>query len=258
MRLETEELAVHVFREMEGSFAALTGGETTMLDETMADFYGVTPPAGGGFAPAVVPGRQGVFTHASVMTQHAADSYTDPIYRGKLIRQRVLCQRIAPPPDVSALVAEREEMLDATSSERERLGALTSGSPCEGCHVLTNDIGFGFAIYDSIGRFREVDGAGARIDTAFEVASPEGYVSDLDGSYAGATDFAGAITESQDAALCMSAQWMRFALGRRTDVDGFSIEDAAHVFAESDFDLRELIVAVTRSDAFRYRLPPEP
>jgi hypothetical protein len=148
-------------------------------------------------------------------------------------------------------------MLGETSSERERLDALTSGPPCEGCHVLTNDIGFGFANYDSIGRFREVDGSGERIDATFEVESPPGFVSDLDGAYAGATDFAEAIAESDDAALCMSAQWMRFALGRRTDVDGFSVEDAARAFAESGFDLRELVVAVTRSDAFRYRLPPE-
>jgi hypothetical protein len=52
----------------------------------------------------------------------------------------------------------------------------------------------------------------------------------------------------------VAEQWFRFAARRVHDAgDACSIEEIQTVFAQSNQDVRELIVAIARSQAFRHR-----
>jgi hypothetical protein len=65
------------------------------------------------------------------------------------------------------------------------------------------------------------------------------------------------LAASESVASCVSRQWARFLLGREVAIeDTGSLAAAEAAFAESDHDLRELIVAIATSDAFAHRLPP--
>ncbi len=51
----------------------------------------------------------------------------------------------------------------------------------------------------------------------------------------------------------MATQWFRAALGRvERDEDKSSFDASYQAFARAGFDVRELIVAITTSDAFRH------
>ena len=51
---------------------------------------------------------------------------------------------------------------------------------------------------------------------------------------------------------CLVSQWLRYALGvDRTGVDATQTEPILQAFIDSDKNLRELVVELTRSPAFR-------
>ncbi|RYE77486.1 MAG: DUF1585 domain-containing protein, partial [Myxococcales bacterium] len=53
---------------------------------------------------------------------------------------------------------------------------------------------------------------------------------------------------------CMASQWFRYGSGRaETDEDSCSLGFARAKLSASGGDLRELIVALTQTDAFLYR-----
>jgi hypothetical protein len=53
---------------------------------------------------------------------------------------------------------------------------------------------------------------------------------------------------------CVTRQWVRFALGRvEGEEDACSLAAIGHTFAGADFSVRELMVGIVTSDAFRYR-----
>jgi hypothetical protein len=192
-----------------------------------------------------------------VLASHAADSEADAVYRGKFVRTQLLCQTIGNRPEgVDDAVTMRQEEIAAAASERERISALTSGADCAFCHRLMNGPGFAFGAYDSIGRFRVTDRTGATVDTAFALEGDGAQESDVNGSYDSALELADALSGSADVAQCLTAQWMRFALGRDTNAEGTSFDQAYEVFEGSSRDLRELVVAITMTDAFRYRKLP--
>ena len=63
---------------------------------------------------------------------------------------------------------------------------------------------------------------------------------------------------SDTVARCVTTQWLRYALGREEeDADTPSIAAAHEVFRATDYDIRELMVAVVATDAFRHRVAPD-
>ncbi len=256
MQEETESFAVHVFREAGGDLGTLLGADYSIVDATLASFYEVDPPSIG-WESRALPERRGVMTHASVMAANAADSAADPVYRGKFVLIRLLCQELQPRPDgVDDAVMNAEMELTDDMTERERLERLTISSDCQGCHGIMNPPGFVFSRFDSTGRLRTADREGFDIDTGVEIVGSGAYGSDLNGSYLDASDFADAAARSVSVARCMTAQWMRFALGRPVNDEVTSFSEAYRRFDGSDRDLRELVIAITTSDAFRHRRPP--
>jgi len=52
---------------------------------------------------------------------------------------------------------------------------------------------------------------------------------------------------------CIARQWFRYGLGRvETDADACSLAGIDDAFAASGYNLRELVLALVTSDAFRY------
>jgi len=66
------------------------------------------------------------------------------------------------------------------------------------------------------------------------------------------------LATSSQVRQCVSTQWLRFSLGRSEDTerDSCSLAVINDRFAKSDYDLRELIVAIATSDAMFYLRQP--
>jgi hypothetical protein len=259
MLAETDRFVVHVFREADGKQQTLLGAPYSMLNANLAAYYGVPAPSAP-FAKTTIPGRAGLLTHGSVLTAQSTSSYTAPIFRGIFVRTRVLCDTLGGrPDDVDDAIAKKEATIPALISDRERLTLLTGQSPCSSCHDKTNEIGFAFSNFDAVGKSRLKDYAGFPIDTSSRLTSggDSEYATDVDGSYPAAEPMLRALAGSSTVASCLSLQWMRYALGRDADGDTTSLTPALARYRATGLDLRELVRAIVRTDAFRHRAAPK-
>jgi len=241
----------HVLDAEQGRLRALLTSRTVFANETLAGFYDGASSAGGAFEPLerATGEASGVLTLPAVLALAAKPDESSPIYRGKLVREALLCQQlpappanIPPPPEVSPDV-----------STRERLRQHEEDPACSGCHRLLDPVGFGFEHFDALGRFRSEDGGDA-VDARGELLS----TADIDGAFEGVSELGEKLAGSAEVEACMVKQWFRYALGRfEQDFDACTLQRLVAAFRAADQDLNALPGAVVASDAFLYRQPIE-
>lgn len=235
--------------------AVFAGGDTvktlltsqrSFVNAPLAALYGVPAPKQG-FARVDLPAHQrsGLLSQASLMTLFANSDQTSPILRGKFVREKLLCQPIPPPPPNTAIAPPK---IDPTLTTKQRFAQHRRDPSCASCHQLMDPIGFGFEHYDGIGAWRTVDGA-FPVDAVGELTMTD----DADGSFDGVRELGERLAASREVRHCIATQWFRFALGRgERDEDAPSIAAAYDAFAKSGFDVRELMIAIPETDAFRH------
>jgi hypothetical protein len=175
---------------------------------------------------------------------------TDPVHRGKFVRTGLLCGAIPPPP--TGLVINVPEVTPDTTT-RERFRIHQEDPTCAACHVLMDPIGLGFERYDALGQWRDADN-GLPIDSTGEVIG-----SDVAGAFDGAVQLSQKLAQSEEVMECMARTWLRFALGRSDlDADAGAIASAGSKFKESGFVMKELLVALTGTNTFRYQRVLDP
>jgi hypothetical protein len=190
--------------------------------------------------------RAGVLTQPSVLTAMANPDETSPILRGLLVRERLFCQSLpSPPADIPPLPEPT-----ATTTTRQRLEEQHVSPECAGCHELIDPIGFTFERYDAIGRLRATDNGYPIDDAGYVAGTPSS-----DAELTGAIELAQHLAQSEDVRRCIGKQWFRYAFARleRGDDDGCSLDATHQQFEASGWDLRELLIALVRSDAFLFR-----
>ena len=235
-----------------GSFEELFTATHTYGSDELAAYYGSEPGVVSGESPlpriALNPAqRSGILTQAAVISAHTVEDSTAGVHRGKFIRENMLCLTLPPPPPVDALITP-----DETLSTRQRFEKKTEVEGCTNCHELLNPTGFLLEHYDLSGTYRDMDGPFA-VDATGALPG-----SDIAGPLDGAIELSAALSTSDDARRCMVRQWFRFAMARTDSVeDASSVEQVFKVFGESGYDLRELLLEVTASPAFRLRRAPE-
>jgi hypothetical protein len=252
--LWTEE--IHAFVEQvilegDGSLQALLTANYSFMNEELASFYGddvldsVTGPE---FRQVQLdPDRRaGFLTSAGLMATHANVNQSSPVFRGKFVREQLMCNTLPLPPN--DLVIEPPE-LDPNKTTKEQFEEIGANPACAGCHTLMNPIGFIFEHYDGVGQWRDQQN-GKDIDAIGEVVQTD----DIDGDYDGAIELASALAGSTQVQECVSSQWFRFAYNRTvTQEDSCSVEQLNDVFRSSNFNIRALLVALTQTNAFLYR-----
>ncbi|WP_437681276.1 DUF1592 domain-containing protein [Sorangium sp. So ce131] len=257
LRAETEAFLDHVvFEDDAGDVATLLSAPYSLMNAELRAFYGLGAPAGGAGAPdafEVVPldpaQRAGVLTHASLLAVHAKPDQSSPIHRGKFVRERLLCQTLPPPP---ANIEIRPPEVKPGIPTRRGFEQHADNPGCAGCHRLMDPIGFGFERYDGIGLYREVD-QGAPVDASGEILGS----AETDGRFDGAVELAHKLAQSDEVRSCVATQWFRFGYGRAEQAeDECSMAQIQEAFAESGYNIKELLVALTQTDAFRYRRAP--
>jgi hypothetical protein len=251
MAEETRRFIAHVIWDDDAKLSTLLTASYSFVNAPLAKLYGVSGPSDAAtYAQTKLDKTQraGVLTQASVMSAFASPSGSSPIKRGKLVRVRLLCQDLPDPP---ANVPPPDPPKPGVST-RERFAMHTNNPACRGCHDLIDGLGFGLEHYDGIGKYRTTD-QGVPVDASGEVND----TTDIDGPYSGGPQLAGLLAMSGQARDCVPTQWLRYALARREgDDDTCSLVALRDAFAASDGDLRELMVALTQTDAFwNYRKP---
>ncbi|NUP04503.1 MAG: DUF1592 domain-containing protein [Polyangiaceae bacterium] len=245
MRVFVEQV---VFADSGGNLQTLLTAPYTFADGELAAHYGASVADDTGefqrvdFAPEQ---RAGLLTMGALLSYYAHTNQTSPVHRGKLIREAFLCDILDPPPaDVMFELPEP----DPNSTARERFSQHSENPSCKGCHELMDPLGFGFENFDTLGRYRTKDN-GQSIDASGSIID-----SDIDGSFNGVRELADKLAASDDVKACYAKMWFRFAYGRgETKQDECSLERLNVAFDAADGNVKELLVALTQSDAFLYR-----
>jgi len=253
LQQETEGFFEFAIFDADASLDTLFTASFTLINQPLAEFYGFSAPSAteDNFVRVELdPERySGFLSQAGLLALYAKPNRTAPVLRGKFMRERILCQVPPPPPDV---VPEAPDV-DITKTTREQLEQHEVDPLCAGCHQLLDPLGLGFEHFDALGRWRD-DEHGLTIDATGEVIG----TLDADGPFDGVAELGAALARSEQVRNCVTTQWFRFAHGRaETEGDEQSLEQIREAFAASDYRIQELLVALTQTDAFRYRRDPE-
>jgi hypothetical protein len=203
--------------------------------------------------------RTGILTQGAVMASHAHTSLPSPTLRGRMIRQQVLCEQVPDPPaEINGMPIPPPPSALTTGTTRDQYQQhMMKGSACQMCHQWMDPIGFGFDNFDATGNWYTQEN-GTNIDASgmFVAMNPP---NDLTGSFTSAADMINQLAASQQTNQCFALQQMRYAWGRvETAADACSAQKIYQAFSSSNFNLKQLLLAVVTSDSFRYRTSINP
>lgn len=228
--------------------------------------------------PARVPNRKGILTHPAWLVAFAKNTETDPIHRGKWVREKLLAGTIPDTPiSVDAVIPEHHD-----KTLRDRLASATEATYCWKCHQSMNPLGYAFESYDDFGRFRREDFLeypnklvkknpdewDLLIDTrdVYQTlpVNSKGHLqgtgdSQLDGEVADAIDLTGRLAKSARVRQSIIRHAFRYFLGRNEFLsDSKTLMDAEQAYLGSGGSFDAVIVSLLTSDSFIYRKPVEP
>lgn len=236
-----------------GDVNALFTSSTVFVDATLAELFGVQAPTDGFAKVKLDKGdREGLLMQPGLLTLLAHPSQTSPTRRGVFVREQVLCDEVPPPPpDVDPTPPDPDPNL----TTRDRFKVHTAEARCATCHDKMDPIGWGLENYDAIGRFR-ADENGIPIDSSGYIADVK--EADVEGPFNGPSELAHRLANSKQVQNCIALQWYRYAMGRiEGPSDACSLAQARAAFEDSGGNFKELLVGLTRTDAFLYRPPGE-
>jgi hypothetical protein len=230
-----------------GTFEQLLTAPYTFANAALAKHYGLTGPTGTDFVRVDTPGRSGVLTQG-MMLAHDKATRTSIVRRGLKIRTDVLCQIVpAPPPNVDINL---DDASTASLTQRQRLEQHRQVATCAACHNLMDPIGVVFEGFDAVGRARTVDETGQPV----VLASTIGGTQDANGAVSDPTALGQLLARSDEVRGCYVTNSFRFFYGREVEsADACSMARLLVDFKGTAYSLRELLVGLSRTDAFLYR-----
>jgi hypothetical protein len=218
------------------------------VNKELATFYGLPAPTADGFQQAAFDPsqRRGILTLGGILANNAKENQTSPVLRGKFVREQLLCQALPPPP---ANLVITPPMVTPGTTTRQRFQQHEKDATCAACHKLMDGMGVGFERYDPLGRWRDKD-QGLDIDDSGTIVN----TADMDGTFNGVVELAGKFDQSEQVRQCLVTQWFRYANGRsEITADQCTLQHLFQGFEDSGHDMRDVMVKIAASDAFRYR-----
>ncbi|MDG2123794.1 MAG: DUF1588 domain-containing protein, partial [Verrucomicrobiales bacterium] len=192
--------------------------------------------------------RAGLLTHPAWLIAHSKNTDTNPITRGKWIRERLLADHVPDVPvTVNAVVPE-----DPHKTLRERFQPTTQAG-CWHCHKKMNPLGMTFESYDDFGRFRTRDEiSGKPIDPSGRLDSTGN--PQLDGPVENAVELVRRLGESGRVRQSFVRHAFRYWMGRNESlVDSATLIAADQAYLDSNGSFRALLGSLLRSGSFVYR-----
>lgn len=233
-----------------GDLAELLGSAESYANGPLRELYGLSSSGRSDAFTRVAldpAQRAGILTQPALLMALAHRADTSYVQRGKFVLEKLLCQELPTPPD-NALTLLPETSRHATNRQRSRDIRQTPG--CGRCHERLDPIGLAFEGYDWLGQYREFDEAGSRIDTSGRIVGVPG----LEAPFNGVVELAELLVRSPEVRACVARSFFRFALSHvEEEADRCALAELQSEFEQGDGELRELMVRVVTSDAFRAR-----
>ena len=200
----------------DGTFADLLTHDVAYVDRRTAALYGLESESDV-LEPVPLPaGRPGgVLTLAGVLAVHSSSAdigRDNPIHRGLLVKNQLLCEAVDLPSglDLQEAVSMLGEIPDFDSlTTREQLEAvMQQGETCQECHATFMPYGFLWSRFDALGQQQD-DYNGRPLDSSVDEVYLDGRAS----AHEGAETFIPELARSPQAEACFRLQVARFATG---------------------------------------------
>lgn len=223
--------------------------------------------------PFKMANRKGLLTHPAWLLAHSQNAETDPVRRGKWIREKLLAGYV---PDVPITV-DAQIPEDHHRTLRERLHGVTSGNECWKCHQYMNPLGLTFEMFDDFGRFRAVEalehpenlikqGNGKTSADVYKTKALDvtGFLEGtgdpaLDGEVRDAFDLIDRLAKSRRVRQSIIRHAFRYFMGRNEMLsDSQTLIDAEAAYAKSGGSFKMVIVSLLTSDSFIFRKETNP
>jgi hypothetical protein len=250
MREETQTFLEREIFEGPGTWPAALTAEYSYMNQALAEYYGIGGVTGEEFQKVELDTSQrlGLLTQAGMVAGTIHSNETNPVVRGSFIVQKLMCN-IIPLPTGDVLAEIKPPDPDSGATARERFSQHSSDPACSGCHTLMDPVGLALENYDPVGLWRDQEN-GVTIDAS-------GSVPGVPGEVGGPVELVRKIAESPETHACFAENWMNYAYGRTLDADDDCVSDGIKAgFTDSGYDIQELLLALTQSDAFLY-MPKE-
>jgi hypothetical protein len=245
---ETTGFVDHVRRAGTGALPELFTATYGVPSPALATFYGAA--SSGGVTTFTDQSHAGLLSLGAVLSTYSYATHTSPIHRGKFVRERLLCQKLSPPP---ATLMVQPVPFDPSLSTRAQFAAHSANEPCKSCHRLLDEVGFGFEHFDPVGRYRETED-GKPIDAHGEIVSS----ASSDGPFDGVAALGQKLATSKDVERCFVLEWFRFAYGTDESEElTCTVDDLLSRFDSGQKKLDELVVALAKEPHFTSRLVEE-
>ena len=276
MHEETVGFVAELIRRNAG-VASVVDSDFAFLNEPLAAHYGVEGVEGIALRPVPVKPEHhlgGLLTHGSILVGNSTGSAPHPIYRAVWLREAVLGDEVKPPPaEVPALSDSAGDAAEKAVTIKDLLARHRTQERCNDCHARLDPWGIPFERYNAVGRFQpKVPAEGVRI---------RGFNREADADLAGYRKYLDAVNtieiqadsrvphgpeidgmaelkayllryRKDDIAENMIRRLLTYAIGRGlTYRDRFAVGDLLREAKGNDYKLRDMIVAICRSETFR-------
>lgn len=250
-RTETRLLLEDRLFDRPGPWLDLLTADGTYADDDLAAYYGLPLP--GSADPVWVPygasGRMGLLSHGSFLSVNAKFGDTSPTLRGKLVRERILCEDVLPPPP-TVNVDEPPSGDGDSVCKADRYAEHRANGSCKSCHEQIDPIGFGLEGYDQAGLYRAHD--------AGEPDCPVTGEGDLDGvSFVGPAGLAALLHADPRVAGCAVQQLYTVAMGHEPVAEDEPYVDRLLAAFDATGAFQQLVLTLVTDEAFRFRREEE-
>jgi hypothetical protein len=249
MAEETSQFVASIFfgPKATGKLETLLTSSTSFVDPALAKVYGMTVTGTGTREMALNPmQRAGILTQGSFLAVGADAGDSLPPRRGNAILHRALCKDLEPPQGLEIPPVADPNPMQTTRERFEVHGMLACA---KSCHAFIDPVGFAFENYDAIGAYRATEN-NKPVDASGALALDSGTML----NFKNAIELVGQLAKAPETRDCMAKQWLRYALRRKElPTEEPSLAAIGAAFKSANLDMRELMVALTKTRAFTHR-----
>ncbi|MEC9094018.1 MAG: DUF1588 domain-containing protein [Planctomycetota bacterium] len=218
--------------------------------------------------PFQIQNRKGLLTHPAWLIAHSGNFQTDPIRRGRWIREKLLAGRV---PDVPITV-DAQVPDNPHKTFRERVEQVTTEAKCWKCHQQMNPLGLTFEGFDDFGRYRLEEPLESPENLLSKAqkkngsdlyrtkpVNTRGYLQGtgdptLDGNVNDAFDLIDRLAKSERVRQSFIRHAFRFFMGRNELLsDSRTLIEADRAYLTSGGSFKEVVISLLSSDSFIYR-----
>lgn len=231
--------------QQDKSILQLIDSDTLMLNQNLAEFYGIKSVVGTHFRP-VTKSKQsqygGLLTQGAFLTGHADGVHSHPVKRAVWLKSKILGDEPPPPPpNVPEIDPETPGFENLTL--KQQLELHRDKDSCRDCHAKIDPYGVVLESFDAVGRVRHQIN-GKAIDDATTL--PDGT------QLQGISELKAYLLDNNQAVVMSLIKHMyAYALGKNVSFhESEEIEQIYQQVKDNNYSMQSLIKAIITSPSF--------